>query len=147
VDLVEKAITIAASAHSGQHDKGGGLYVLHPMRVMLSVHRAVGNDESLLCVAMLHDVIEDTRIDMASLAASGFPRGTLDALDAISRRKGEAHHDYLRRVNTNDTARLVKIHDIIDNMNLTRIPDPSEADRDRVGRYAQDLAYLRNGIG
>ena len=35
--MLEKAIKIAVKAHAGQVDKGGKPYILHPLRVMLSV--------------------------------------------------------------------------------------------------------------
>ena len=34
--MLNKAIEIAAKAHSGQVDKGGNPYILHPLRVMMN---------------------------------------------------------------------------------------------------------------
>ena len=51
---LEKAIKIAAEAHTGQVDKGGNPYILHPLRVMLSL-----NTEEERVVGVLHDVVED----------------------------------------------------------------------------------------
>ena len=51
---LEKAIKIAVEAHTGQVDKGGNPYILHPLRVMLSL-----NSEQERIVGVLHDVVED----------------------------------------------------------------------------------------
>jgi len=51
---LEKAIKIAVEAHMGQVDKGGNPYILHPLRVMLSL-----NSEEERIVGVLHDVVED----------------------------------------------------------------------------------------
>ena len=51
---LEKAIKIAVEAHTGQVDKGGNPYILHPLRVMLSL-----NSEEERIVGVLHDVVED----------------------------------------------------------------------------------------
>jgi len=54
VHMLEKAIKIAIEAHSGQVDKGGNPYILHPFRVMLNV------SDKAKVAAVLHDVVEDT---------------------------------------------------------------------------------------
>jgi len=51
---LEKAIKIAVEAHTGQLDKGGNPYILHPLRVMLSLET-----EEERIVGVLHDVVED----------------------------------------------------------------------------------------
>ena len=51
---LEKAIKIAVEAHTGQVDKGGNPYILHPLRVMLSL-----DTEEERIVGVLHDVVED----------------------------------------------------------------------------------------
>nr|WP_200931688.1 HD domain-containing protein [Paenibacillus sp. Leaf72] len=54
---MNKAIEIAAKAHEQQKDKAGHPYILHPLRVMLSL-----NTEEERIVGVLHDVLEDSRI-------------------------------------------------------------------------------------
>ena len=49
---LEKAIKIAVEAHTGQVDKGGNPYILHPLRVMLSL-----DTEEERIVGVLHDVV------------------------------------------------------------------------------------------
>ena len=53
--MLEKALILAAKAHTGQVDKGGAPYILHPIRVMLACE-----EEKEKIVALLHDTLEDT---------------------------------------------------------------------------------------
>ena len=63
-----RAIEIAASAHRNQVDKGGKPYILHPIRVMMSL-----NSEDEKIVGVLHDVVEDSEHwDFDRLRAEGF---------------------------------------------------------------------------
>ena len=55
MSMLDRAIEIAVQAHSGQLDKGGAPYILHPLRVML---RMATEEERI--VAVLHDVVEDS---------------------------------------------------------------------------------------
>ena len=67
---LERAIAIAAMAHEGQVDKAGMPYILHPLRMMLSV------DTPEACMAaVLHDVVEDTAVTLGAATGGGFPRG------------------------------------------------------------------------
>lgn len=59
---LEKAIVIATQAHTAQVDKGGNPYILHPLRVMLKM-----STEEEMVAAVLHDVIEDTKVNADDL--------------------------------------------------------------------------------
>ena len=65
--MLEKALILAAKAHTGQVDKGGAPYILHPIRVMLACE---GEKEKI--VALLHDTLEDTALTAADLRRAGF---------------------------------------------------------------------------
>ena len=54
---LERSIAIAVAAHEGQKDKGGSPYILHPLRVMMSLRT-----EEEMIVGVLHDVIEDVLV-------------------------------------------------------------------------------------
>ena len=64
---LERAIEIAVEAHKGAKDKGGNPYVLHPLRVMLSLRT-----EEERMVGVLHDVVEDSEWTFQQLVAEGF---------------------------------------------------------------------------
>src|ERR1035437_2145919 len=90
VDFLSTAIEIAAKAHSGQVDKAGESYILHPLRVMLSLT----NDTERIC-AVLHDVIEDTDITIEQLAKAGFSEETLNVISLLTRQKGETYNEFI----------------------------------------------------
>src|SRR5262245_34532745 len=104
---LEHAITIAACAHAGYHSDNDDPYILHPLRVMLSL-----NDQDERIVAVLHDVVEKTGWTLANLKDEGFPEDILQAIDAVTRRHGEDYFDFVQRTRTNDLGRRVKIMDL-----------------------------------
>ncbi|HKS15365.1 MAG TPA: GTP pyrophosphokinase [Pseudomonas sp.] len=138
MSTLERAIAVAARAHEGQRDKGGSAYILHPLRVMMRVQTAEQR-----IVAVLHDVLEDSGITLSDLAREGFKLKILAAVLALSRRKGETYEDFVVRVGDDPLARVVKLADLADNSDLSRIPCPGAADLDRLARYQQASAYLQ----
>lgn len=137
MSTLERAIQIAAEAHSAQTDKAGQPYILHPLRVMLSLS---GNSERI--VAVLHDVIEDTAVSLEHLAAAGFSSSELEALEALTKRPNEDRLSAARRAAKNEIARLVKLADNADNMEIGRISDPTEKDFARIEEYKAVRAVL-----
>ena len=137
---VEAARLLATQAHSGQTDKAGLPYITHPMRV-------AGRLDTLEAqvVGWLHDTVEDTSLTLAEIEAQ-FGSETSAAVDAISRREGEAWRDYLGRVAANPVAKAVKISDLIDNSNLGRIPVITMRDVKRQERYNKALQKLMDKL-
>ena len=130
--MLNKAITIATRAHAGQVDKGGAPYILHPLRVMLSR----GNELERIC-AVLHDTIEDSEITFDVLRKEGFSEEVIAVLDCLTKLKGEKYEAFIERILTNITACQVKLADLCDNMNLSRIENPTEKDEARVKKYQE----------
>lgn len=128
--MLNKAIEIATRAHAGQVDKAGESYILHPLRVMLTRETELER----IC-AVLHDVIEDTNITFDNLRNEGFPEDVITVLDCLTKRDGEDYDAFIDRVLKNETACSVKLADLCDNMNLTRIQNPTEKDKERVQKY------------
>lgn len=135
--MLEKAIKIALEAHWGQVDKGNHPYILHPLRVM----HAVKTYEQKI-IAVLHDVVEDTTISLNYLAEKGFSKDILDAVDVLTKRSSETRKEAAYRARANSLAWTVKIADVRDNMNLSRIPNPSRKDYLRQEEYREVLAIL-----
>lgn len=128
--MLEKAILIATNAHKGQLDKGGSPYILHPLRLMFAMH----NETEKIC-AVLHDVIEDTEITLDYLRNEGFSEEVLYALDALTRRNAETYDEFIRRIIKNKIASNVKLADLNDNMDLSRINSPTQKDYERIEKY------------
>ena len=139
---LEDALILAADKHRGQIDKGGFPYILHPLRVMHRLGLEASAEERI--VAVLHDVVEDSDVTLADLRRLGFSEPVVEAVDRLTKRP-EEEADYfaaIRRAGANPIARRVKIADLTDNLDLSRLPNPSEQDRARIGRYQQALAML-----
>lgn len=135
--MLDKAIITAYHAHKNQFDKADQYYLFHPLRVMFSV-----DSNDLKIVAVLHDVIEDSSLSLDSLLLMGFDCEIVEAIGAITRRENESYMTFIRRCKENWMARIVKIEDLKDNMDLTRISNPTKEDNKRNKKYAKALAEL-----
>ena len=134
----EDAIALARRAHRGQADKAGAPYISHPLRVMNALQ-----DPDARVVAVLHDVIEDTPIDDKELARLGYSPHIIEAVLAVTRREGESYEDFVARAALNPIARQVKIADLEDNMDLSRIANPTPKDFARLEKYKRAMAFLK----
>ena len=139
MSTIERAIEIAAKAHAGQVDKGGEPYILHPLRLMLGL-----TGDNVRMTAVLHDVVEDTSVTLNDLKEEGFPQEVLEAVAALTKRKGETRLEAASRASQNPIARAVKLADVADNMNLSRIPAPTERDFARLRQYEEVRQILEN---
>ena len=129
-----KALEIAYKAHFGQLDKGGSPYILHPIRVALHCQT---EDEKI--VALLHDVVEDTAMTFEDLKAEGFNDKLLEALKCLTKEEGEDYKTFIERVSTNHLATKVKIQDLKDNMDVTRLNGKTHC---KLETYKEALEYL-----
>jgi (p)ppGpp synthase/HD superfamily hydrolase len=137
MSTLERAIELAARAHAGQVDKAGQPYVLHPLRLMLGVRTP---HERM--AAVLHDIVEDTDVTFEDLAAEGFPAEVVAAVRALTKTDGEKRVDAAKRAAADPIARVVKLADVADNMDLSRIAEPTQKDFDRLEEYEQVRAIL-----
>jgi GTP diphosphokinase / guanosine-3',5'-bis(diphosphate) 3'-diphosphatase len=134
---LERAIAIAASAHTSQLDKAGQPYILHPLRVMLRVTTPFER-----MAAVLHDVVEDTDVTLEQLASEGFPQAVLVAVEALTKRSGETRLEAAARAASDPIALVVKLADNAENMDLLRIAQPTAKDFERLREYEQVRALL-----
>lgn len=133
---IEMAKFLAERQHQGQVDKSGAPYIGHPARV---AGRLETSEEQV--VGWLHDTVEDTGLTLAEVEAQ-FGKETAEAVDAVSRKPGEDWEAYLCRVKQNPTARKVKISDLIDNSNLSRLEHITMKDVLRQEKYNRALQFL-----
>ncbi|WP_338498114.1 GTP pyrophosphokinase [Pseudomonas sp. WP18] len=137
MSTLERAISISALAHEGQADKGGAPYILHPLKVML---RLSGDEERI--VAVLHDVVEDTAVTLADLRDAGFSEATLNAIDSLTKRDGETYQAFIERAARDPMARRVKLADLAENSDLSRLGTPGQKDLERIAKYRKAIDYL-----
>ncbi len=135
--MLNKAIKIATTAHDGQFDKAGAPYIFHPLRVMMA-----GKSEIERICGVLHDTIEDSDITLEFLQKKGFSEEVLAVLDCLTKRYGENYDDFISRILENKTAFLVKLADLHDNMDLSRISDLTDEDKDRIEKYSRAVERI-----
>lgn len=118
MSIVELAFRVAKKAHLGQVDKAGVDYIKHP----ITVASFVKTDEEK-ATAYLHDVIEDTSLTLLDLEEYDFPRSVIEAVDILTKKKGQDYQSYLNLVKTNKLARTVKLADLKHNSDLSRLSE------------------------
>lgn len=134
-----RAIEIAVHAHAGQTDKAGAPYILHPLRVMLSLD---GEDDRI--VGILHDVLEDCPDwTMDRLRAEGFANLTLQALASVTKlSEDEDYPAFISRCCQDPIARRVKRADLMDNLDVRRLSNVTDKDAKRLNKYLLALTQL-----
>lgn len=130
--LLDKAAQICVSKHAGQRDKMGCAYFQHPMRVAM---RCRTDEEKM--VALLHDTIEDTDVTAEYLLSEGFPQSVVDGVLSVTKREGESYEDFVARAKLNPLGRVVKLHDLEDNLDVMRL---NEVTPDMAARFTKYLA-------
>ena len=135
----EKAYEIAKKAHLGQVDKAGEDYIKHPEKVASFVK----TDEEK-AVAYLHDVIEDTELTLEDLYEYDFSKEVIEAVDIITKKRGEDYQSYLNSVKKNKLARAVKLADLRHNSDLTRLIKVTEKDIKRKEKYQKAIDFLNS---
>lgn len=137
MSTLERAIALAAQAHQGQLDKVGAPYILHPLRVML---RLETTEERI--AAVLHDAVEDTPITLDQLRAEGFSEPVLNAIASVTRHESETYEEFVLRAKADPIGRRVKLADLADNSDLSRLPHITDRDRARLEKYRRAIAIL-----
>jgi len=117
-----------------------------------SIGKILSKNELERICAVLHDVVEDSEITFEDLRKEGFSEDVITVLDCLTKRKGESYDEFIDRVLKNETACRVKLADLHDNMDLTRIKDPTDEDIARIKKYREaadrifDALPLKDGI-
>lgn len=136
-ELTNKALLIAVDAHANQKDKAGMPYILHPFHIAEQM-----NTQDETCVALLHDVIEDTPMTLEELS-NVFPKEIINAIGALTRKENEKYFDYIERVKQNELAKKIKIEDLKHNLDENRFAGLDVELRDSLKkRYLKALSIL-----
>ena len=137
--LLDKAAQICVTRHAGQRDKMNCAYFQHPMRVAM---RCRTDEEKI--VALLHDTIEDTDVTPEYLIEQGFPQHIVEGILSVTKREGETYEDFVKRAKQNTIGRIVKIHDLEDNLDVLRLDEVSPEMAARYSKYLKALRYLNS---
>ena len=137
--LTKKAMRIAYAAHHGQRDKTGLPYIYHPIHLAEQMQ-----DEATVCVALLHDTVEDTDVTLDFLASEGFGGEILEAIALMTHDDAVPYMHYVAALSSNPIARAVKMADLRHNSDLTRLDSVDDAAKKRAEKYAKALELLEN---
>ena len=138
-DLTKKALKFCFEAHKDQQDKSGLPYVFHPFHLAEQM-----DTEETVCVALLHDVVEDTDYTLEDLIAMGFPKPVTEALALMTHDENVPYLDYVAKLKDNPIARQVKLADLKHNSDLTRLDSVDEKALERVEKYRKAMELLLN---
>ena len=137
-DLTKKALKISFNAHKNQVDKSGMPYVFHPFHLAEQM-----DDEYSVCVALLHDVVEDTDITVEELITKGFPKEVINAIELMMHSDSVPYLDYVKAIKNNPIARKVKLADLEHNSNLSRLDKIDDKALERVAKYKKAIEILQ----
>ena len=118
-------------------DKSGCPYVFHPFHLAEQM-----DDEDSVCVALLHDVVEDTSVTFFDLEKLGFNKNIIEALKLMTHNKDVPYMDYVLKIKNNELAKKVKLADLTHNSDLSRLNVVTEEDIKRVEKYNQAKKLL-----
>ncbi len=137
---IEKAIEIATKAHQNQVDKTGEPYIKHIRRVMER-----GSNETEKICGMLHDIVEDSEWTFDALAQEGFTNEIIEVLKCVTKVSEEEDYDlFIKRIMLNKTAIAVKLNDLRDNMDITRLKVLEDKDVARLNKYLKAYHQLKS---
>ena len=143
-EMLGRALLLATNAHAGQFDRGGTPYILHPLKVL---HYLKTDDEELQCMAILHDVIEDTPTTYRDLRNAGMSGSVIAAIRALTKQPGQTFEEYKEEVFANRDAMLVKLADLRHNSDIRRLKGVGEKDIARMAKYHQFHMEIKAHLG
>ena len=139
-ELLSIAIGIAVDAHAGVFDKGGTPYILHPLKVM---HYLKSDDEELMCIAVLHDTVEDCkRITYAYLREKGMTERIIDGVRCMTKVPGETEEEYKAKVMSNPDSIKAKKADLRHNSDIRRLKSKAITEKDIARMTKYHMFYL-----
>ena len=131
-EMLGTMLVIATNAHAGQFDRGGAPYILHPLKVM---HYLKSDDEELMCMALGHDVIEDTEVTYRDLRDAGISERVVAGIRALTKVPGQTYEEYKAGVFASKDAMRVKMADLRHNTDIRRLKGVTEKDIARMAKY------------
>lgn len=131
-EMLGRMLVLATCAHSGQFDRRGKPYILHPLKVM---HYLKSDDEELQCIAIGHDIIEDTKMTYSDLRDAGMSERVIEGIRSLTKMPGETYEEYKQKVLSNRDSMLVKQCDLRHNSDIRRLKGVTEKDIDRIAKY------------
>lgn len=136
--LTNRAMKLAYAAHEGQMDKCGQPYIFHPYHLAEQM-----DDEISTCVALLHDVVEDTDVTLDDLEKQ-FPPEVVEGVRLLTHDPAVDYFDYVRAIKGHPVAQKVKLADLAHNSDESRFAGIEDATEALLSRRRQKYARARD---
>ena len=136
--MIQQAIELINREFKDFKDKGGKPYVGHLMRVYKNVEN---EDDDIKCIALLHDTIEDIAEITEDFLVLNFNPRIAKTVKILTHEENQSYDDYITKILSNNDAIKVKLADLKDNMDITRLDNLKEKDFERLKKYLN--AYKR----
>ncbi len=141
--MLNKMLVLATNAHDGQYDKAGKAYILHCLKVM---HYLKSEDEELQCIALGHDLVEDTKVTYRDLHELGFSNRVIEGIRALTKQRGQTYDEYKIQVFASKDAMRVKMCDLRHNSDIRRLKGVTQKDVERIAKYHQFYLEIREKL-
>jgi (p)ppGpp synthase/HD superfamily hydrolase len=141
--MLSKMLVLATNSHAGQTDKAGKPYILHCLKVM---HYLKSEDEELMCIALGHDIIEDTKVTYVDLWSQGYSARIIEGIRALTKQRGQTYDEYKHQVFANKDAMRVKMCDLRHNSDIRRLKGITEKDVARIAKYHQFYLEIKEKL-
>ena len=141
--MLSKMLLLATNAHDGQVDKAGKPYIMHCLKVM---HYLKSEDEELMCIALGHDIIEDTKTTYVDLWSLGFSRRVVEGIRALTKQRGQTYDEYKQQVFASEDAMRVKLCDLRHNSDIRRLKGVTQKDVERIAKYHQFYLQIKERL-
>jgi (p)ppGpp synthase/HD superfamily hydrolase len=83
----------------------------------------------------MHDLIEDTSWTFEDLQKEGFAPEVIEVLRLVTKEQDEDYSSFTERISTNPVAVKVKLNDLADNLDVTRLDYITPKDLNRLNKY------------
>ena len=141
--MLGKMLVLATNSHDGQFDKGGKPYIMHCLKVM---HYLRSDDEELMCIALGHDLVEDTKVTYHQLNELGFSERVIEGIWSLTKQRGQTYDEYKRQVFASEDAMRVKLCDLRHNSDIRRLKGVTEKDIQRIAKYHQFYLEIKERV-
>lgn len=149
---VKDTLEFIKQAHAGQ-TYGNQPYWVHPKAVADTGKKFFGSKftTKTYIIALLHDVIEDTKYDRAALKAMGYSEDILDAVNLLSKDKKLDYMSNIRKIisSGNKYAQMVKFADNYENYTGTKESGKwtPEKIKHSTAKYKESITLLAKKLG
>lgn len=96
-----------------------------------------------MCIALGHDVIEDTKVTFQELRDAGISERVISGIQALTKQPGQTYEEYKETVFSNVDAMRVKMADLRHNTDVRRLKGVTEKDIARMAKYHQFFIEIK----